>query len=72
MEIFVGAMVMLLQNFIVEHKILNVSVGMMKAIIYESPNGLADKHALVKYAIVDFKQSTLSAEELMIEGAPST
>ena len=30
----VGAMVMMLQNFIVEHKIMNCSVGMVKAILY--------------------------------------
>ena len=65
-------MVMLLQNFIVEHKIMNGSVGMLKAIIYESPNVPADKNALAKYFIVDFKQSTMSADEPMIEGAPST
>ena len=39
----VGAMVMMFQKFIVEHKIMNGSVGMVKAIIHESPNGPADK-----------------------------
>ena len=66
----VGAMVMLLQKFIVEHKIMNGSVGMAKAILYESPNGPADKNVLAEYVIVGFKQSTLSADEPMIEGAP--
>ena len=42
------------------------------AIIYKSSNGPADKNALAKYVIVDFKQSTLSADESMIKGAPST
>ena len=65
-------MVMLLQNFIVEHKIMNGSVGMAKAIIYKSPNGPTDKNALAKYVIFNFKQSTLSADEQMIEGAPFT
>ena len=51
----VGAMVMLLQNFIVEHNIMNGCVGMAKAIIYELPNGPTDKNALAKYVIVDFK-----------------
>ena len=51
---------------------MNGSVGMVKAIIYESPNSPADKNALAKYAIVGFKQSTLSADEPTIEGAPST
>ena len=51
---------------------MNGSVGMVKAIIYESPNGPADKNALDKYVIVYFKQSTLSADKPMIEGAPST
>ena len=69
---FVGAMAMLLQNFIVEHKIMNGYVRMLKAIIYESPNGPADKNVLAKYVIVDFKQSTLSDDEPTIEGAPST
>ena len=41
---------------------MNGSVGMVKSIIYESPNGPADKNVLAKYAIVDFKQSTLSAD----------
>ena len=50
---------------------MNGSVGMVKAIIYESPNGPAEKNALAKYVIVDFKQSTLSADKPMIEGAPS-
>ena len=72
MALCVGDMVMLLQNFIVEHKIMNGSVGMAKAIIYESPNGTADKNALAKYVIVDFKQSTLSADKPMTEGAQST
>ena len=45
---------------------------MVKAILYESPNGLADKNALAKYVIVDFEQSNLSADEPMIKGAPST
>ena len=72
MALCVGAMAMLLQSFIVEHKIMNSSVGMVKVIIYESPNGPADKNALAKYFIVDFKQSTLSADKTMIKGAPST
>ena len=50
---------------------MNGSVGMVKSIIYKSPNGPADKNALAKYVIVDFKQSTLSANEPMMEGAPS-
>ena len=51
---------------------MNGSVGMVKTIIYESPNGPADKNVLAKYVIVDFKQSTLSADEPMIKGVPST
>ena len=51
---------------------MNGSVGMVKAIIYESPNGPHDKNALAKYIIVYFKQSNLSSNEPMIEGAPST
>ena len=70
--LFVGSMVILIQNFIVEHTIMNDSLGMVKAILYESPNGPADKNALAKYVIVGFKQSTLSADEPTIEGAPST
>ena len=50
---------------------MNDSVGMVKAILYESPNGPDDKNALAKSVIVDFKQSTLSADEPMIEGEPS-
>ena len=45
---------------------------MVKAIIYELPNGPSDKNVLAKYFIVDFKQSTLSSDEPIIEGAPST
>ena len=54
LAIYVGAIVMLLRNFIVEYKLMNVSIGIMKEIVYENKEGPADRDSLPAYVIVEF------------------
>jgi hypothetical protein len=68
-SLYVGAKVMYLKNFVVEHKLMNGSVGHLKAICYKHPAG--PKHNTnncVQYVIVDFPQCTIPACEALIPG----
>jgi hypothetical protein len=60
---------MLLKNFVVEHKLMNGSIGHVKAICYKypaSPKHNADND--VQYVIVDFPQCTIPTGEALIPG----
>ena len=67
----VGAMTMLLQNVLCNTRSWMVLWGWWRPSFTRQPNGPAENNALAKYIIVDFKQSTLSADEPMIKGARS-
>lgn len=65
----VGAKVMLLTNFIVEHKLMNGSIGVIVDICYDCEEGPSNPNAQM-YVVVDFEDSTLP--EPLIPGKPST
>lgn len=67
----VGAKVMLLRNFIVEHKLMNGSVGTVKRICYKNPEGPANPDK-TDYVIVEFPNSTIPEEDALIPGMPPT
>ncbi len=56
LAICVGAIVMLLRNFIVEYKLMNGSIGIVKEIVYENKEGPADRNNLPAYVIVEFSE----------------
>jgi hypothetical protein len=64
----VGAVVMLLTNYIVEHRLMNGSVGYVRDIVYRP--GTNPRNSQPAYVIVEFPNSTL--EECLVPGMPST
>ena len=66
----VGEVVMLLQNYIVEEKLMNGSVGTVKEIFYDNPMGPYNSGRLTLYVVVDVSESTLDSS--LIPGSPST
>jgi hypothetical protein len=59
----VGAKVMLLNNFLVEHHLMNGSIGVVKHLCYkhrEGPNRYSENE--LQYAIVDFPECTIPEE----------
>ena len=52
--ICVGAIMMLMRNFVVEYKLMNGSIGIVKEIVYENKEGTADKDSLPAYVIIEF------------------
>ena len=59
----VGASVMLLSNFVVEHGLFNGSVGEVREIVYDTPEGPRTKGALPSYVVVDFPGCTVPADK---------
>ena len=60
----VGASVMLLRNFIVEWKIMNGSIGVVRQISYHHPDGPThDPSCLPAYVIVEIPQSIISVDK---------
>jgi len=57
----VGAKVMLLENFIVEYKLMNGSVGVIKDLCFSNPEGTPDDKMYV-VVVVDFPDSTIPEE----------
>ena len=55
----VGAVVMLLVNFIVEKNLKNGSVGTIREIIYENQEGPREEGALPLYVVVEFPDSEM-------------
>ena len=56
----VGAVVMLLKNFIVEEKLMNGSIGKVIEIAYDNSNGPNIAGALTLYVVVDFPKCSLN------------
>ena len=71
LAICVGAIVMLLRNFIVEYKLMNGSIGVVKQIVYENKEGPADRNNLPAYVIVEFSECEIPEEENLIDGRNS-
>ena len=69
----VGAKVMLLKNFLVEHHLMNGSVGTVTHLCYKHSDGPNhnDENEL-QYAIVDFPQSTIPEEDKFFQDLPRT
>ena len=65
----VGAKVMLLDNSIVEYKLMNGSVGVVKDLCFSNPEGTPDDNM---YVVVDFSESTIPDEQKVITDMPST
>ena len=65
----VGAKVMLLDNFIVEYKLMNGSVGVVKKLCFSNPEGTPDEKM---YVVVDFPDSTVPDEQKLIPDEPAT
>ena len=72
LAICVGAIVMLLQNFIVEYKLMNGSVCVVKEIVYKSKEGPSNKEEQPAYIIVDFKDAIIPGADALITGMTST
>ena len=68
----IGAKVMLLHNFIVEYKIINGSIGVVRDIVYKDHSGPNNEEALPEYVIVDFPESTIPEEEKSLPNLPRT
>jgi hypothetical protein len=68
----VGAKVMMQHNFLVEHKLMNGSIGTVMDICYPTPSGPYDPdyEGKAEYVVVDFPQSTLPVS--LVPGKPST
>mmetsp|Transcript_3966 Transcript_3966/g.8935 ORF Transcript_3966/g.8935 Transcript_3966/m.8935 type:complete len:1042 (+) Transcript_3966:4059-7184(+) len=71
MALCVGAKVMLLQNMIVAHKLMNGSTGVVKAICYPNKDGPFNCDGR-GYAIVDFPECTIPEGEKLIPNMPRT
>ena len=63
---------MLLHNFIVEYKIINGSIGVVRDIVYKDHSGPNNEEALPEYVIVDFPESTIPEEEKLLPNLPRT
>ena len=74
--IYVGAVVMLLQNFIVEYKLTNGSVKIVRHIIYKESLGSKDPINPINpqpaYVIVEFTKSIIPKNDKLIPDMPST
>ena len=65
-------MVMLLRNFVVEHHIMNGSIGIVREIVYKEANGPANSSQLPAYVVVDFPNSTVPEAEKQFPDKPSS
>ena len=65
----VGAVVMCLHNFIVEHGIMNGSVGVVTQICFSNSSGASDG---TEYVIVDFPNCSVPEDDALIPGMPPT
>jgi PIF1 helicase. len=73
MAMCVGAVVMLLKNFIVEEwKLLNGSIGTVIDIIYDTPQGPRETDSMPKFIVVDFKRSCVPEDKKCFEDCPAT
>jgi hypothetical protein len=69
----VGAVVMLLKNFIVEEwKLLNGSIGTVIDIIYDNPEGPRGRGSMPKYVVVEFKRSCVPEDRKCFDDCPAT
>ena len=71
----VNAKVMLLCNFIMELKLMNGSVGVVKEIVYRSPEGPRGPNGPKThpaYVIVDFPDFVIPEEQKLLPDRPST
>jgi len=66
----IGAIVMLLKNFVAEENLTNGSMGTIIDIVYYDARGSKLIGALPLHVVVDFPESTLSHN--LIPGSPST
>jgi hypothetical protein len=64
-----GAKVMLLENFIVEYKLMNGSVGVVQDLCFKQADGSQDDKM---YVVVEFPQSTIPEASKMIPNKPTT
>lgn len=68
----VGAIVMLLKNYIAELGLMNGAVGTVQAIVYKNKEGPREKGALPAYVVVDFPSCTIPNEKKLIYDKPRT
>ena len=69
----VGAKVMLLVNYIVEYKLLNGSVGVVKELCFSNPEGdKKGREDSMMYVVVDFPESTIPEGQTLIPNQPKT
>ena len=66
LTICVGTIVMLSRNFIVEYKLMNGSIVIVKEIVYENKEGPADRDSLPAYVIVQFTDYIIQEEDNLI------
>jgi hypothetical protein len=64
-----GAKVMLVDNFIVEYKLMNGSVGVVQGLYFSNSQGQPDDKM---YVVVNFPESTIPEERKLIPNMPKT
>ena len=67
-----GAMVMLQKNFVVEHHIMNGSIGIVREIVYKNANGPANSSELPAYVVVEFPNNIMPASDKQFPDKAST
>jgi hypothetical protein len=68
----IGAKVMLLYNFIVEYKLMNGSVGIVRDMCFKFPQGDQNSDDETKYVVVEFPDSSIPEDKKLIPGKPAT
>ena len=68
----VGATVMLLKNFVVEHHLMNGSIGIVREIAYKDAIGPANSSDLPAYVVVEFPNSIMPDTEKQFLDRAST
>jgi hypothetical protein len=63
---------MLLHNFILEYKLMNGSVGTVRDICFQHPDGDKNTEDEMKYVVAEFPDSTIPEGQNLIPGQPAT
>ena len=67
-----GAVVMLLKNFVVEYKLMNGSIGVVRKIVYRDSAGPSNHLSQPAYVIVEFPSSEIPESDKYFDDYPST
>ena len=65
-----GAVVMLLKNFVVEYKLMNGSIGVVRKIVYRDSAGPSNHLSQPAYVIVEFPSSEIPESDKYFDDYP--